>query len=176
VELIVDRLPDGEVSPYLTEELRPGDDLEIRGPFGGWFVWNVGLGGPVQLVAGGSGVVPFLAMLDHHRAAGSEVPVRLLYSARSLAEVFRRDRLAELDSGVRVDLALTRDAPPGWTGVIGRVDGAVLSRLAIPPSANPQVFVCGPTSFVDAVANSLIDLGYASDKIKTERFGATGGT
>jgi ferredoxin-NADP reductase len=175
VELIVDKLPDGEVSPYLTEELRPGDDLEVRGPFGGWFVWHVGLGGPVQLVAGGSGVVPFLAMLDHHRAAGSDVPVRLLYSARSLAEVFRRDRFAEPDRDVRIDLALTRDAPPGWTGVIGRVDGAVLSRLAFPPDADPQVFVCGPTGFVDAIANSLIDLGYASDKIKTERFGATGG-
>jgi ferredoxin-NADP reductase len=176
VELIVDRLPDGEVSPYLTQELRPGDDLEVRGPFGGWFVWQVGLGGPLQLVAGGSGVVPFLAMLDHHRAAGSEVPVRLLYSARSLAEVFRRERLAETDRDVRVDLALTRDAPPGWTGETGRVDGAVLSRLTFPPEAEPQVFVCGPTGFVDAVASAMIDLGHASEKIKTERFGATGGT
>jgi ferredoxin-NADP reductase len=176
VELIVDRLPDGEVSPYLTQELRPGDDLEVRGPFGGWFVWQVGLGGPLQLVAGGSGVVPFLAMLDHHRAAGSEVPVRLLYSARSLAEVFRRERLAETDRDVRVDLALTRDAPPGWTGETGRVDGAVLSRLTFPPEAEPQVFVCGPTGFVDAVASAMIEVGHASEKIKTERFGATGGT
>ena len=176
VELIVDRLPDGEVSPYLTQELRPGDDLEVRGPFGGWFVWHVGLGGPLQLVAGGSGVVPFLAMLDHHRAAASDVPVRLLYSARSLAEVFRRERLAEPDRDVRVDLALTRDAPPGWTGVIGRVDQAVLSRLAFPPTADPQVFVCGPTGFVDAIASAMIDLGHPSEKIKTERFGATGGT
>jgi ferredoxin-NADP reductase len=176
VELIVDRLPDGEVSPYLTEELRPGDDLEIRGPFGGWFVWHVGLGGPVQLIAGGSGVVPFLAMLDHHRAAGSEVPVRLLYSVRSLAETFRRERLAEPDRDVQVDLAITRDAPPGWTGEAGRVDGAVLNRLAFPPEAAPQVFVCGPTSFVDAVASAMIELGHLSETIKTERFGATGGT
>ena len=176
MELIVDRLPDGEVSPYLTQELRPGDDLEVRGPFGGWFVWHVGLGGPLQLVAGGSGVVPFLAMLDHHRAAGSEVPVRLLYSARSLAEVFRRERLAEPDRDVRVDLALTRDAPPGWTGETGRVDGAVLGRLTFPPEAEPQVFVCGPTGFVDAIASAMIDLGHSSEKIKTERFGATGGT
>jgi ferredoxin-NADP reductase len=176
VELIVDRLPDGEVSPYLTQELRPGDDLEVRGPFGGWFVWHVGLGGPLQLVAGGSGVVPFLAMLDHHRAAASDVPVRLLYSARSLAEVFRRERLAEPDRDVRVDLALTRDAPPGWTGETGRVDGAVLGRLTFPPEAEPQVFVCGPTGFVDAVASAMTDLGHASEKIKTERFGATGGT
>ena len=176
MELIVDRLPDGEVSPYLTQELRPGDDLEVRGPFGGWFVWHVGLGGPLQLVAGGSGVVPFLAMLDHHRAAGSGVPVRLLYSARSLAEVFRRERLAEPDRDVRVDLALTRDAPPGWTGETGRVDGAVLSRLTFPPEAEPQVFVCGPTGFVDAIASAMIELGHPSEKIKTERFGATGGT
>jgi len=176
VELIVDRLPDGEVSPYLTQELRPGDDLEVRGPFGGWFVWHVGLGGPLQLVAGGSGVVPFLAMLDHHRAAGSGVPVRLLYSARSLAEVFRRERLAEPDRDVRVDLALTRDAPPDWTGETGRVDGAVLSRLTFPPEAEPQVFVCGPTGFVDAIASAMIELGHPSEKIKTERFGATGGT
>ena len=176
VELIVDRLPDGEVSPYLTDELRPGDDLEVRGPFGGWFVWHVGLGGPLQLIAGGSGVVPFLAMLDHHRAAGSEVPVRLLYSARSLPEVFRRERLAEPDRNVRVDLALTREAPPGWTGETGRVDRSVLRRLAFPPEAEPQVFVCGSTGFVDAVASAMIELGHASERIKTERFGATGGT
>ncbi len=176
VELIVDRLPDGEVSPYLTEELRPGDDLEVRGPFGGWFVWHVGLGGPLQLVAGGSGVVPFLAMLDHHRAAGSEVPVRLLYSARSLAEVIRRERLAEPERNLRVDLAITREAPPGWTGETGRVDRAVLRRRVFPPEAEPQVFVCGSTGFVDAVASAMIELGHASERIKTERFGATGGT
>jgi len=176
VELIVDCLPDGEVSPHLTQELRPGDDLEIRGPFGGWFVWHAGLGGPLQLVGGGSGVVPFLAMLDHHRAAGSDVPVRLLYSARSLAEVIRREGLAELDGKVQVDLALTREAPPGWTGVTGRIDRAVLSRLTYPPEAEPQVFVCGPTGFVDAVASAMIGLGHPSKKIKTERFGATGGT
>ena len=176
VELIVDRLPDGEVSPYLTEELRPGDDLEIRGPFGGWFVWHAGLGGPLQLIAGGSGVVPFLAMLDHHRATGSDVPVRLLYSARSLAEVFRRERLEEPHRDVRVDLDLTRDAPPGWTGETGRVDRALLGRLAFPPETEPHVFVCGPTGFVDAVARAMIELGHPSEKIKTERFGATGGT
>jgi ferredoxin-NADP reductase len=176
VELIVDTLPDGEVSPYLTQELQPGDDLEIRGPFGGWFVWYAGLGGPLQLIAGGSGVVPFLSMIDHHRAAGSDVPVRLLYSARSLAEVLRRERLAEPDRNVRVDLALTREAPPGWTGETGRVDRAVLSQLAFPAEAAPQVFVCGSTGFVDAVAGAMIELGHPSEKIKTERFGATGGT
>ena len=176
VELIVDRLPDGEVSPYLTDELRPGDELEVRGPFGGWFVWQVDMGGPLQLIAGGSGVVPFLAMLDHHRAAASAVPVRLLYSVRTLSEVIRRERLAETQPDVRVDLALTREAPPGWTGVSGRVDRTVLSRLALPPAAEPQVFVCGPTGFVDAVADAMIELGHPSEKIKTERFGASGGT
>ena len=176
VDLIVDCLPDGEVSPYLTLELRPGDDLEVRGPFGGWFVWHVGLGGPVQLLAGGSGVVPFLAMLDHHRAAGSDAPVQLLYSARALGEVIRRERLAEPGGDVRVDFALTRNAPPGWTGVTGRVDAAVLSRLAFPPEAEPQVFVCGPTGFVDAIASAMIELVHPAEKIKTERFGATGGT
>jgi len=176
VELIVDRLPDGEVSPYLTDELRPGDELEVRGPFGGWFVWQADMGGPLQLIAGGSGVVPFLAMLDHHRAAASAVPVRLLYSVRTLSEVIRRERLAETQPDVRVDLALTREAPPGWTGVSGRVDRTVLSRLALPPAAEPQVFVCGPTGFVDAVADAMIELGHPSEKIKTERFGASGGT
>jgi ferredoxin-NADP reductase len=176
VELIVDRLPDGEVSPYLTGELRPGDDLEIRGPFGGWFVWHVGLGGPLQLVAGGSGVVPFLAMLDHHQATLSDAPVRLLYSSRSLAEVIKRKRLADPGHHVRVDLALTRETPPDWTGESGRVDRAVLDRLAFPPEAEPQVFVCGPTGFVDAVASAMIELGHPFEKIKTERFGATGGT
>ena len=176
VELIVDRLPDGEVSPYLTEELRAGDELEVRGPFGGWFVWQVELGGPLQLIAGGSGVVPFLAMLDHHRAAGSDgagspallrpIPVRGDPAGAA----------GRAQPGVRVDLALTREAPPGWTGVSGRVDRTVLSRLALPPDAEPQVFVCGPTGFVDAVASAMIDLGHPSEKIKTERFGASGGT
>lgn len=176
LELVVDRLPDGEVSSYLTEELRDGDELEIRGPFGGWFVWWSALGGPLQLIARGSGVVPFLAMLDHRRATGSEVPTRLLCSARSLDEVIGRRRLEEGDPGLTVDLALSREAPPGWSGLTGRIDRAVLARLALPPEATPQVFVCGPTGFVDAVANALIDLGHPSHHIKTERFGASGGT
>jgi ferredoxin-NADP reductase len=176
VDLIVDRLPDGEVSPYLTDVLRAGDELEVRGPFGGWFVWQAAMGGPLQLIAGGSGVVPFLAMLDHHRAAGSDVPVRLLYSVRLLSEAIARERLTAAQPDVRVDLALTRESPPGWTGVSGRVDRTVLSRLTLPPEAEPQVFVCGPTGFVDAVADAMIDLGHPSEKIKTERFGASGGT
>jgi ferredoxin-NADP reductase len=175
VELVVDALPDGEVSSYLTGELRAGDELEVRGPFGGYFVWDEGLGGPLQLVAGGSGVVPFLAMLEHHRTIGSDVAVRLLYSSRSLGDVIGRDRLAQPQNGVQVTLALTREAPDDWTGPKGRLDREVLQQYVLPPDAEPHVFVCGPTSFVEAVANALVDLGHPPDRLKTERFGASGG-
>ncbi len=160
VELLVEELPDGEVSPYLGGELRAGDQLEVRGPVGGWFVWDTTLGGPVQLLAGGSGVVPFLAMLEHHRAAGSDVPVRLLYSARTLEDVLARERLAEADPGVAVTLALTRAAPEGWTGLTGRVDAAVLQAHALSPQDAPRVYVCGPTGFVEAVSAALVELGH----------------
>ncbi len=174
VELLVEELPDGEVSPYLSAELRAGDRLEVRGPVGGWFVWDSTLGGPVQLVAGGSGVVPFLAMLEHHRAVGSDVPVRLLYSARTLDDVLARDRLDEPDSGVTVMLALTRATPEGWTGLSGRVDAGVLRVQTLPPQDAPRVYVCGPTGFVEAVSAALIGLGHRADALRTERFGATG--
>ena len=176
LELLVETLPDGEVSPYLTEELRPGDELEIRGPLGGWFVWTVDLGGPLQLIAGGSGVVPFLAVLGHHRAAGSTVPVRLLCSARSLDDVVGRAVLDDPGPAVEVSWALTRSAPPGWTGHTGRVDRALLERVVVPPQEAPQVFVCGPTGFVEAVSQALVDLGHDPVSLKTERFGASGGT
>jgi len=174
VELLVEELADGEVSPYLSGELRAGDPLEVRGPVGGWFVWDTTLGGPVQLVAGGSGVVPFLAMLEHHKAVGSEVPVRLLYSARTLDEVLARDRLAEPDAGVIVTLALTREAPAGWTGLTGRVDAGVLRAHTLAPRDARRVYVCGPTGFVEAVSAALIELGHPADALRTERFGATG--
>ena len=176
LELVVETLPDGEVSPYLTGELRPGDTVEIRGPLGGWFVWTVDLGGPLQLIAGGSGVVPFLAMLDHHRAASSSVPVRLLYSARSVDDVVGGVLPGRPDPAVEVSIALTRSAPPGWNGHKGRVDRALLERLVVPPSQSPLVFVCGPTGFVEAVALALVDLGHDPMSLKTERFGASGGT
>jgi ferredoxin-NADP reductase len=175
VELVVEALPDGEVSSYLTEELRAGDELEVRGPVGGYFVWHAGLGGPLQLIAGGSGVVPLLAMLEHHRAVRSDVPVRLLYSSRSVEDVIARDRLNEPDPGVLVTLALTRDVPMGWTGISGRVTGVALQQHALAPDTSPSVFVCGPTGFVEAVATALIDLGHPPDRLKTERFGASGG-
>ena len=173
VELIVERLPDGEVSPYLTQQLRVGDELEVRGPVGGWFVWHASLGGPLQLIAGGSGVVPFLSMLQHREAAGSDVPARLLYSARALPDVIGADRVAATDAGVT--LVLTRQAPAAWQGPTGRVDARLLHEHVVPPDARPQVFVCGPTGFVEAVADALLELGHPPERVKTERFGTGGG-
>lgn len=171
VELVVETLPDGEVSPYLTGVLRAGDELELRGPVGGYFVWHDGLGGPLQLIAGGSGVVPFLAMLEHHEAVSSKVPVRLLYSARTLEDVIAREQLTRQD----VTIALTRAAPEAWAGITGRVDREALQNKVFSPDREPLVFVCGPTGFVEAVTSALVDLGHPPHLVKTERFGASGG-
>ena len=173
VAITVERLDDGEVSPYLTEELRAGDALELRGPIGGYFVWGPEDGGPLLLVAGGSGVVPLMAMLRHRRAAGSDVPARLLYSSRTLEDVIYRAELDELDAEVLH--TLTREQPPGWTGYARRVDAALLAEVAWPAEQDPRVFVCGPTPFVETVAATLVELGYPPQRVKTERFGATGG-
>ncbi|WP_127131493.1 ferredoxin reductase [Georgenia sp. SYP-B2076] len=176
VELVVERLEDGEVSPYLTDVLRPGDLLELRGPIGGYFVWpEEPDGGAVQLVAGGSGVVPFLAMLGHRRATGGAGEVRLLYSARTVDDVIGKDELERPPDGVRVDLTLTRGAPPGWTGLTGRVDAVTLAARTLEPARRPHVLVCGPTAFVETVARELVALGHDQARVKTERFGATGG-
>jgi ferredoxin-NADP reductase len=175
VAITVERLEDGEVSPYLTEELRAGDAIELRGPVGGYFVWGPDDGGPVLLVAGGSGVVPLRAMLRHRVQTGSEVPVRLLYSSRSLEDVIYRDELDEATPGLEVFHTLTREQPPDWPGYARRVDAALLDEIAWPIEQDPLVFVCGPTSFVEAVAGGLVGLGYRPERIKTERFGATGG-
>src|SRR4051812_29074692 len=142
--LTVERLEDGEVSPYLTETLRPGDDLELRGPIGGYFVWQASLGGPLLLVAGGSGVVPLRAMLRHHHATGSDVPVRLLYSARTPAELIYP---AELEGDGAI-IALTRERPRGWGGRTGRIDREFLAEAGWPPARRPLVYLCGPTGFV----------------------------
>ena len=174
VAITVELLDDGEVSPYLTEELRAGDELELRGPVGGYFVWDVEHGGPLLLVAGGSGIVPLRAMLRHRRRSGSNVPVRLLYSSRRIEDVIYRAELDELADGVEVAYALTREQPFGWTGHTGRIDAALLEEVAWPADEAPLAFVCGPTSFVEAVADGLVTLGYAPDRVKTERFGATG--
>jgi len=173
--LTVERLEDGEVSPYLTEVLRPGDELELRGPIGGYFAWDSSQGGPLLMVAGGSGVVPFRAMLRHWAAGGRTVPVRLLYSSRTLGDVIYRnefDRLAE--EGAEVELTLTRQWPADWQGHRGRVDRDLLAAVAWSPEREPLIYVCGPTPFVEAVAEALVDAGHKPGRIKTERFGPTG--
>jgi ferredoxin-NADP reductase len=170
--ITVERLDDGEVSPYLVDEVVPGDRFELRGPIGGWFVWDAeGATDPVFLVAGGSGVVPLMAMLRHRRAVGSAVPVKLLYSSRTLEEVIYRDELETI--GPEVVHTLTREQPAGWMGYARRVDAELLREVAYPPELDPRVYVCGPTRFVEAVADALVALGYQPGRIKTERFGGT---
>jgi ferredoxin-NADP reductase len=174
VSITVERLEDGEVSPYLTEELRVGDELELRGPVGGYFVWDVADGGPLLLLAGGSGIVPLRAMLRHRERLGSTVPVRLLYSSRSWADVIYRDELERRWDGVTVIHTLTRQQPPGWTGYARRVDQQMIAEVAWPVAATPLAYACGPTSFVETVASALVTFGYQTRRIRTERFGATG--
>jgi ferredoxin-NADP reductase len=174
--ITVERLADGEVSPYLVDELRPGDQFEVRGPIGGYFVWETANStGPLLLLAGGSGVVPLRSMLRHRVRTGSTVPVRLLYSSRTWQDVIYREELDSYTSGIEVIHTLTRQQPPGWTGYARRVDATMLAEVAWPPSAEPLTYVCGPTNFVEAVARSLTLLGHPPRRIRTERFGATGG-
>ena len=176
VELTVECLDDGEVSPYLTDELRPGDQLELRGPIGGYFVWEPAVGGPVLLVGGGSGVVPLMAMIRQRAAAGSKVDMRLLYSLRSWNDVIYGDELERLaGGGLTVTHTLTRSQPDGWTGYARRVDVEMLAEIGQASAERPHVYVCGPTPFVEAVAAALVELGHEPQRIKTERFGPTGG-
>jgi ferredoxin-NADP reductase len=176
IELTIERLDDGEVSPYLVDELRPGDRIELRGPVGGYFVWEPARGGPLLLVGGGSGVVPLMAMIRHREASDTDVDTRLLFSSRSWDDVIYRDELDRLDrGGLRVVHTLTRLRPPGWTGYARRVDAEMLAEIGPEPSEQPRVYVCGPTSFVEAVAEALVGLGHQPGAIRTERFGATGG-
>jgi ferredoxin-NADP reductase len=187
VALTVDRLDGGEVSPYLTDELRLGDRLELRGPIGGYFVWDVAIGGPLLLIGGGSGIVPLMAMLRHRAAAlGSadadsrhHIPARLLYSSRRWDEVIYRDELARLvedDSTLEVAFTLTREQPQGWTGFRRRIDRMMLAEVAWPPAERPHVFVCGGTLLVESVAAALVELGHEPARVKTEHFGPTGGS
>jgi ferredoxin-NADP reductase len=173
--ITVERLDDGEVSPYLTEELQVGDELELRGPIGGYFVWEPGDGSPLMLLAGGSGVVPLRCILRDRLRTGSDVPARLLYSARTLPDVIYRDELGQHHDGVDVSYALTRAQPPGWTGHTGRINADLLADAAWPAAADPLAYICGPTSFVETAAAGLVGLGYPPGRVKTERFGATGG-
>ena len=172
--ITVERLDDGEVSPYLTQEVRPGDELEVRGPIGGYFVWEPAFGGPLLLLAGGSGIVPLRSILRYRGLTGSSVPVRLLYSSRRLADVIYRDELDVRSDAVQVIYALTRSQPAGWTGYARRVDDELLAGMAWPAAGKPLAYACGPTSFVETVAAGLVRLGYPPVRVRTERFGATG--
>ncbi len=172
--ITVERLDDGEVSPYLTEEARSGDQLEVRGPVGGYFVWEAGSGGPLLLAAGGSGVVPLRAILRHRSRVGSSAPVRLLYSSRSWQDVIYSSELDFPADGVEVIYTLTRSQPRAWHGYARRVDAQMLAEVAWPAAEGPLAYVCGPTSFVESVATGLVGLGYPAGRVKTERFGATG--
>jgi ferredoxin-NADP reductase len=175
--LTVERLDDGEVSPYLVGQLRPGDELELRGPIGGYFVWNQSLAGPLLLIAGGSGVVPFRSMLRHRSATGSDVAVRLLYSARALDDVIYRDELTEFATagdGVDVSFTLTREWPENWTGHRGRIDGKLLDEVSWPAADMPLTYICGPSGFVESASGTLVGGGHDPRRIRTERFGPTG--
>ena len=173
VELTIERIDDGEVSPYLTAEAMPGDQIELRGPVGGYFVWNPDPGGPALLVGGGSGIVPLMSMIRQRAADGDEVPTHLLYSARTWDDVIYRDELERPASGLEVVYTLTRAQPEGWTGYARRVDRELLAEVA--PEKAALTFVCGPTPFVETVAQTLVDLERDPLRIRTERFGPTGG-
>ncbi|HEY6003668.1 MAG TPA: ferredoxin reductase [Anaeromyxobacter sp.] len=178
IALTVERLPDGEVSTFFTDELRVGDRIELRGPLGGWFTWTVEQGGPLALVAGGSGIVPLMAMVRHRAARGSHVPAHLLCSWRGAEDVIHRDELARLAArgdGLAVTHTLTRSAPPGWRGPSRRIDREMLQELLPGPGARPLAYVCGPTPMVESVAALLVSIGHAPERIRTERFGPTGG-
>jgi ferredoxin-NADP reductase len=177
VDLTVERIADGEVSPFLHDVVVPGDRLEVRGPIGGYFVWEASLGGPLFLVAGGSGVVPLMAMLRHRARAGSAVPARLLSSSRHLEDVIYReelDLLAAAGDGLEVVHTLTRSQPAGWTGYARRIDDRMLAEVLEPVGASARAYICGPTALVETAANALVRLGLPPDRVRTERFGPTG--
>jgi ferredoxin-NADP reductase len=172
VELGVDEVEDGEVSPYLVRDVLPGDALEVKGPLGGYFVWHADDPAPVQLVAGGSGIVPLLAMARARAASGTATPFRLLYSVRSPEDAMYRDEIDGL-AGVEVTWVYTRRGPAGWDGPVGRVDAELLREHTLPPERRPAVFVCGPTGFVEATASALVRIGHDAARVRTERFGGS---
>lgn len=176
IQLTIERLGDGEVSPYLTEGLRPGDRIELRGPIGGYFTWAVEDGGPLVLVAGGSGIVPLMSMLRHRAHRRSAVPACLVYSSRNYDEIIYRRELKRMEAagdGLEVVHTLTRGAPSGWTGLHRRIDREMLAAVTPAPEARPHCYVCGPTEMVETVANAFVDLGHDPGRVRTERFGPT---
>jgi ferredoxin-NADP reductase len=177
LELTIERIEGGEVSPFMHDVLVAGDRVEVRGPIGGYFVWEASLGGPLLLVAGGSGVVPLMSMLRHRAAAGSRVPTRLLLSSRSADEIIYReelDRLVGNDDGLEVVHTLTRSQPPGWSGFARRIDEPMLTEVLAPLGVTSRAYACGPSALVEVVANALVRLGLPPDRVRTERFGPTG--
>jgi ferredoxin-NADP reductase len=177
IDLTIERIPDGEVSTYMHDVLVPGDRLELRGPIGGYFVWEAAMTGPLLLIAGGSGVVPLMSMLRHRAAAGAKTPVRLLYSSRTFEDIIYYDELERLQGdGLQVAHSLTRSQPPGWGGYARRIDRDMLAEVARPLGRSPQVFICGPTLLVESAADLLVKLGVPASQVRTERFGPSGST
>lgn len=177
VDITVEQMPDGEVSPYLVETIATGAPLEVLGPIGGWFVWRPEQTEPIQLIAGGSGIVPIMAMIRTRKQSHSRAPFRLIYSVRAPETLICGTELGELaleENGPLVTYAYTRTAPANWNGTIGRIDDRLIAENAIPPSEHPTCYICGPTSMVEAISTLLIQAGYNADRIKTERFGPTG--
>ncbi|HJZ11109.1 MAG TPA: FAD-binding oxidoreductase, partial [Acidobacteriota bacterium] len=179
IDITVERIHDGEVSTYLHDVIVPGDRIEARGPIGGYFVWEAGLlPAPLLLIAGGSGVVPLMSMLRHRAAAAGKNPTALLYSSRNFEDIIYYDELEKLrsaDGGLRIFYTLTRSQPAEWKGYTRRIDQDMLNQVAGPLGRSVQVFICGPTLLVEAAANTLVKIGIKSDRIRTERFGPTGG-
>ena len=177
IELTVDRLEDGEVSPFLVDDLQDGETIEVRGPIGGWFVWDVHDGGPLLLMAGGSGIVPLMAMLRHRRRRASTIAARLLVSVRTESDLFYANELAELQAagdGFELFVTLTREAPPGWSGLTGRISREMLAGVVWPSPDSTRVFICGPNAFVEKAGWIIVDLGYPPAHVRTERFGPSG--
>ncbi len=177
IDLTVERIDDGEVSPYLHDVLMPGDQVEVRGPIGGYFVWQVAHGGPLLLVGGGSGVVPLMAMIRHRTATGSTIPTRLLYSSRTPEDVIysaELDKLQAANSGLAVFHTFTRRQPARWTGYSRRIDRQMLQEVMQPLGTAAKVFICGPTLLVEAAANGFVEIGIPPSRVRTERFGPSG--